>query len=256
MREVEAFETRAKRALANLLEEADEYFMESGPLAKTLHTLARDLEDASIPYALLGALAPARHGFVRLTLDIALPMTPAGLDAFNQRYVGRSCVPAFPGTGNRIEVVTSGEFPGDGRPKPISFPDPVDVSVVVDGIRVVRLERLIELKLASGLTAPHRRCDLTDVQDLVCALKLPEPLAGQLDSSVREKFIGSSGNRLRRGMQFRKNEPLEQRLQPKLNHPRPGKFSRHGPERGAGGRNIRSRELRMVHGIDRLGAEL
>jgi hypothetical protein len=51
------------------------------------------------------------------------------------------------------------------------------------------LPRLIELKLASGMTAPHRLKDLADVVELVRAVHLPEELAGELDPYVREKYL-------------------------------------------------------------------
>ena len=50
------------------------------------------------------------------------------------------------------------------------------------------LERLIELKLASGMTAPHRLRDLADVQDLIMRLELPADLGNTLDPSVRGKY--------------------------------------------------------------------
>ena len=53
-------------------------------------------------------------------------------------------------TGISIDILTEGEFPGDGKPKPISFPDPASASIEIDGIRIVTLEKLIELKLASA----------------------------------------------------------------------------------------------------------
>jgi len=77
----------------------------------------------------------------------------------------------------RIDVITTGEYPGDGLPKPVSFPDPAEASVELEGVRVIALERLVELKLASGMTAAHRRRDLSDIQDLIRAVKLPEELA-------------------------------------------------------------------------------
>jgi hypothetical protein len=49
---------------------------------------------------------------------------------------------------------------GDGFPKPVSFPDPQEAAVEIGGIRVITLERLIELRLASGMTAAHRLRDL------------------------------------------------------------------------------------------------
>ena len=50
--------------------------------------------------------------------------------------------------------VGSGGFPGDGKPKPVAFPDPAGASVDIGGIRYLSLEKLVELKLASGMTNP------------------------------------------------------------------------------------------------------
>ena len=79
--------------------------------------------------------------------------------------------------------------PGDGKPKPVAFPDPAVVAVQGEDFRFIRLESLLELKLASGLTAPHRLRDLADVQDLIIAAKLPRDLASSLDPSVRDEYL-------------------------------------------------------------------
>ena len=144
-------------------------------------------------------LALAQHGYPRLTEDIDLLLTPSGLERFSQRLVGRGYRPAFSGaqksfrdaeTGVRIEVVTTGEFPGDGLPKPVAFPDPglPEVTVELQGIHVVTLRKLIELKLASGISAPHRLRDMADVQDLIARLDLSLELADELDPTVREAY--------------------------------------------------------------------
>jgi hypothetical protein len=91
-------------------------------------------------------------------------------------------------TGVRIEFLVTGQFPGDGKPKPIAFPDPASASVEIDGIRYLSLENLIELKLASGMTNPGRLKDLADVQELIRILKLPLAFQARLDPYVREKF--------------------------------------------------------------------
>jgi hypothetical protein len=52
-----------------------------------------------------------------------------------------------------------------------------------------RLETLIELKLASGLTAPDRLKDLADVQELIRVLNLPQQLAKKIDISVRDEYV-------------------------------------------------------------------
>ncbi|HXG94221.1 MAG TPA: hypothetical protein VNN73_17890 [Blastocatellia bacterium] len=103
---------------------------------------------------------------------------------------------AFPGarkhfrdaeTGVPIEVIAAGEYPGDG--KPVVFPDPADASVEIDNYRVASIEKLIEMKLASGTTAEHRRLrDLADVQQLIETLNLPLELADELDSSVKNEY--------------------------------------------------------------------
>lgn len=55
--------------------------------------------------------------------------------------------------------------------------------------RVIPLEKLIELKLASGMTQPARRRDLADVQDLIRIRKLDETFADSLDPYVRPMYL-------------------------------------------------------------------
>ncbi|GAC1494006.1 MAG: hypothetical protein NVS2B14_07380 [Chamaesiphon sp.] len=96
------------------------------------------------------------HGYVRLTQDVDVLLTAAGLEKFQQSIVGRGFLAALPGakrmfrdtvTGITVEVIIAGEFPGDGKPKSVSFPNPREVSTEQDGLRVIKLENLIELKL-------------------------------------------------------------------------------------------------------------
>jgi hypothetical protein len=179
-------------------EEARRYFMGKGILNKTLARLASDLEAHDIDYAVIGAAALLAHGYPRLTEDIDLVMTPEGLQKFHEELVGLGYAPAFPGAKKRIrstadgvsiEVMTTGEYPGDGRPKPVSMPTPAEASTEIDGIRFVTLEKLIELKLASGITAPDRLKDLADVQELIKIRKLDADFARKLDPYVRTKYL-------------------------------------------------------------------
>jgi len=197
MPETPAYEAYVRQSPERILEEASEFFMQRGNMNQALRDLARRLDESRIPYAVLGAIALGQHGMPRMTLDIDVLLTPQGLAQFKAQYLGRGYVPAFPGaektfrasdTGVRIEVITSGEYPGDGLPKPVSFPDPQEAWVEIGGIRVITLERLIELKLASGMTAAHRLRDLADVQDLIRALSLAEQFAERLDGSVRPVY--------------------------------------------------------------------
>lgn len=195
--EAPPYEAYARQSADRILQEASEFFMQRGNVYQALRDLARRLDESGILYAVLGAIALGLHGMPRMTLDIDVLLTPQGLAEFKARYLGRGYVPAFPGaektfraseTGVRIEVITAGEYPGDGLPKPVSFPHPSEASVEIGGIRVITLERLVELKLASGMTAAHRLRDLADVQDLIRLLGLPAEFAERLDGSVRPLY--------------------------------------------------------------------
>jgi hypothetical protein len=47
---------------------------------------------------------------------------------------------------------------------------------------------LVELKLASGMSAVHRAKDIGDVVELIRAAALPRELGSSLDASVRAKY--------------------------------------------------------------------
>lgn len=181
-----------------IYEEGRRYFMGKGRLNKTLAQLTTDLENHGIDYAVIGAAALLAHGYPRFTESIDLLMTPEGLEKFHAELIGLGYAPAFPGAkknlrstidGVSIEVVTTGEYPGDGKPKPVSMPDPVSASTEIDGIRFVTLEKLIELKLASGISAPHRLKDLADVQEVIKIKHLGADFANKLDPYVRAKYL-------------------------------------------------------------------
>lgn len=187
--------------------------MKQGEVYSTLERLARRLKEEGIPYAVVGGMALNLHDYERMTRDIDVLMAPAALERFIERCVGLGYVQAFRGsrksfrdtaTQTPIEVLITGEYPGDGKPKPVAFPDPSKCSVEIGGISVITLDKLIELKLASGLTASHRLRDLADVQDLITTLKLPLEFAENLDDSVRPEY-----RRLWEGAQSAPGEPGE-----------------------------------------------
>ena len=181
-----------------MYEEARRYFMGEGKLNKTLARLTTDLNEHGIQYAVIGAGALLAHGYQRLTVDIDLLMTREGLEKFHAELIGLGYVPAFPGAkkkirstvdGVSIDVMITGEYPGDGKPKPVSMPDPLSAATEINGVRYVTLEKLMELKLASGISAPHRLKDLADVQEMIKIKKLDADFANKLDPYVRAKYL-------------------------------------------------------------------
>lgn len=186
------------RSVQEVYAEGLRYFMGQGSLNNTLAQLAADLKKHGIDYAVIGAVALLAHGYPRFTEDIDLVLTPQGLEKFHGELVGLGYAPAFPGArkklrstreGVSIEVMTTGEYPGDGKPKPVSMPEPKAASIEINGVRFVTLEKLIELKLASGMTAPDRLKDLADVQELIKIRNLQASFADLLNSYVKDKFL-------------------------------------------------------------------
>jgi len=179
-------------------QEGFDFFRGKGMINNTLHRLVADLEKHGIDYSLIGAAALNQHGYRRFTVDIDVLMSPEGLQKFQAELVGLGYRPAFEGAKKKfrstqenvpIEIIVAGEYPGDGKPKPVRFHDPQENFVVIEGIKTVNLETLINLKLASGMTAPGRLKDLADVEELIKIKDLDESFADKLNQFVREKFV-------------------------------------------------------------------
>jgi hypothetical protein len=191
------FEQKMHRGGEAALREAGRFFMRDDPVHQTLCKIARELDGLGVPYAVAGGMALVAHGYARTTVGVDVLVTPAGLSKLHQQLEGRGYVRPFAGsralrntqTGVRIEFILTGQYPGDGRPKPVAFPDPARVATEIDGIRFVSLPTLVELKVASGMVNPGRLRDLADVQELIRILRLPEDFGDRLNPYVRQKFL-------------------------------------------------------------------
>src|SRR5437867_6180239 len=177
------------------LKEGSMHFEKESAVHKALEAIARRLDALGIPYAIAGGMALFFHGYRRFTEDVDILVTAEGLQQIHRRLEGLGYLPPFAGSKNlrdteygvRIEFLVTGDFPGDGKPKPVVFPDPGASSVEIEGIHFLRLESLIELKLASGRT-PGRLRDLGDVQELIRILTLPAEFADRLNPFVSDLY--------------------------------------------------------------------
>jgi hypothetical protein len=175
---------------------AERFFMGLDEVHKAMRKLCATLDADGIPYAIAGAMALNAHGYRRVTTDVDVLLTREGLAAFKAKHVGRGWVERFPGSKNlrdaeldvKIDVLLTGDYPGDGKPKPVSFPDP-RVAIRGDGVLILSIKDLVELKLASGMTSADRLKDLADVQELIRHARLPLELGGALHPMVREKYL-------------------------------------------------------------------
>lgn len=176
---------------------AERFFMGEAEVQKALEKLVHTLDAQGIPYAIVGAMALNEFGYRRVTVDVDVLLTPEGLAAFKATSLGRGYIEKFPGSRNLrdtehgvdIDVVLAGSYPGDGKPKPIVFPDPGAVAERGARVALLPLPMLLELKLASGMTAPDRLKDLADVQEVIRINRLPRTLAGELNPFVRDKYV-------------------------------------------------------------------
>jgi hypothetical protein len=154
------------------------------------------LDADGLPYAIIGAFALLEYGYRRVTVDVDLVMREDDLQEFKRRHLGRGYVERAPNTGKlldtefgvNVDVRSSGRFPGDDKPQPIAFPDPTKTAVRGARFSLLPMPLFIELKLASGMVAPHRGKDLVDVQKLIRSAHLSRQVSLALDPWVRDKF--------------------------------------------------------------------
>jgi hypothetical protein len=189
----EALEDRFWRGVQS----AERFFMGQAEVQKALDKLAGTLDALGIPYAIIGAMALNEFGYQRVTVDVDVLLTAEGLAVLKASALGRGYVEKFPGSrglrdpehGVDIDVVLAGSYPGDGQPKPVAFPDPAATARRGARIALLPLPMLVELKLASGMTAPHRLKDLADVLELIRVLGLSLEMADDLNPYVRGKYL-------------------------------------------------------------------
>lgn len=191
------YEERLKRDFNWALREGSMHFEEESAVQKTLRQIAKRLDELGVPYAVVGGMALFFHGYRRFTEDVDILVTKDNLKLIHEKLEGLGYLPPFEGskhlrdteTGVKVEFLVTGGYPGDGKVKPVSFPDPTDARVQKAGIWFLTLPKLVELKLASGMTNPLRGKDIVDAQELIAALQLGEDFAAQLDTFVRDKFL-------------------------------------------------------------------
>ncbi len=126
------YETRLDRDPRWALSEGSRHFDEKNAVFAALHKITKKLNDLGIPYAVVGGIALFRHGLRRFTEDVDILVTKDDLKRIHSSLDGLGYLPPHRNSkhlrdtdlGVRIEFLTTGEFPGDGKQKPVAFPDP------------------------------------------------------------------------------------------------------------------------------------
>jgi hypothetical protein len=182
------------RRKPSAIHELDDFFMGTAPLFSTVDRLAKTLASMNLPFAISGALAVNYYGHRRATQDVDILMRREDLATFKSEHLGRGWLEKFEGSKGfvdtiyrvPVDVLITGDYPGDGKPKAISFPDPGEPSVIEfdNELPYLTLAKVVELKLACGMSAPDRVQDFADVIALIRANELPVSFGASLDSYV------------------------------------------------------------------------
>lgn len=196
---VSLYEKIAKENYEQSFVEFDFFMKKEGTLYETLKKIANKLDSLSIPFVVCGAMALNFHGRMRMTVDIDILINKEDLRKIHDNLIGRGYLQQFKKskglrdteTGVKIDFILAGQYPGDGKEKPIVFSKPTELKTEKDdfGIKYVGLKDFIELKLASGMTSVSRGKDLSDVFELIKESKLSREFGFKLNSYVQEQYF-------------------------------------------------------------------
>jgi hypothetical protein len=179
------------------LKYAEQFFRGVADVQQAMRKLVAALDELELPYAIIGGMALNEYGYRRVTVDVDVLLTRKSLQRFKDHWLGRGYMEKSPGSrglrdtefGVTIDVFLTGDYPGDGQSKPVQFPDPAKVAVRCHGLALIPLAKLVELKLASGISTLQRMKDLADVVELIKHVGPSRALGEELDPSVCDKYF-------------------------------------------------------------------
>src|SRR5438552_1661181 len=126
--------------LQESLVEAGNQYQREGYVWETLRRIVGEFERLQVPYVTVGALALQYYGIKRSTEDVDLLVDSNALTLIHQKLLNHGYIRKSPDSRHlrdevtrvRIEFLITGEYPGDGKPKPVQFPSPESVAVRSD----------------------------------------------------------------------------------------------------------------------------
>ena len=153
------------------------------------------LSAAEIPYSICGGVAVCLHGYQRNTVDLDLVIRSEDSDTVRKLLISIGFawdpdnVEFKTDEGFVVQFLIAGQKAGKGSE--VSIAEPIgDLNVErVEGLSVVRLSRLIEMKVACGMSDLRRtHKDFADVVELIVIRNLDGSFARFLHKSIRSTF--------------------------------------------------------------------
>ena len=148
-----------------------------------------------IPHSICGGVAVCLHGYQRNTTDVDIIVNAEDTARIKQllndsEYEWDDNLKEFHSpSGIAVQFPIAGSLAGKGSE--VKIPEPTGELNIeqLEGLSVVRLSRLIEMKIACGLGSLRRtHKDFADVVELIAIRKLDSSFARFLHKSLRKTF--------------------------------------------------------------------
>ena len=152
-------------------------------------------QQAEIPHCICGGVAVCLHGYQRNTTDVDIIINAQDSAQIKDVLVAAAYVwddkeKEFRSpSGVAVQFLHSGAKAG--KDSEVTIPEPTgDLNVEVrEGLSVVKLSRLIEMKIACGMGSMRRtHKDFADVVELIAIRNLDSSFAQYLHKSLRKTF--------------------------------------------------------------------
>jgi BMFP domain-containing protein YqiC len=151
--------------------------------------------NAGIAYSVCGGVAVCLHGYQRNTTDLDLVIRSEDNEAVRQVLIGAGFIwipeqaEFHSADGIAIQFLIAGQKAGKGTEVSVSEPIGELNVEMIEGLSVVRLSRLIEMKIACGMSNLRRtHKDFADVVELISIRKLDGSFARFLHKSLQPTF--------------------------------------------------------------------
>jgi hypothetical protein len=150
---------------------------------------------AGIVYSICGGVAVCLHGYQRNTVDLDLVVRREDSDQVREvmESAGLTWNPEAKEfrteSGIAIQFLISGESAGRGYEVKVPVPIGDENVEVIEGLTVLRLSRLLEMKIACGLANVRRTHKVfADVVELIAIWNLDGSFSKFLHKSLRKTF--------------------------------------------------------------------
>jgi hypothetical protein len=169
----------------------------TGPLWDAARRCHEALHRYGLAHAIVGGVAVALHGYRRTTADVDILIRSEDQSAIRQSleavgFLWYDTAREFrDAAGVPIQCLIALEPASRDSSLGVLLPDPSVVEVVteIEGLSVISLAKLIEIKLACGLGDIRRSYrDWADVVELIVVRNLDHRFAGLLHKSVRKEY--------------------------------------------------------------------